>query len=286
MNPKPDNQQPPILEVSCLKTHFQLRGDRPMKAAVDDVHFEVYPNEVFAITGHSGSGKSTIARSLLGLVRGAPGVVDLALKFNGRPIVEARGENQPLPAWQRGYRRRIHRALADGTLDSFIIFQEPVSALNPHLQIWRQVAECPWIREGRKQPLKAYRGEAEALLERVGFPDINDHIDDYPHQLSAGMCQRAVLAMALGSRASFIIADEPTAKLDPQTQADIVKLLAEESFSMLLITHDFDVIEQLANRVAILEQGRIVEHGTTTDIINTPQELATQELVGAYLDLK
>lgn len=170
----------------------------------------------------------------------------------------------------------------NGKLDSSIIFQEPVSTLNPYIPLWKQVAECIRLRDRENKPLREYKKKVIELLDRVQFPNPKQYIDTYSQQLSVGMCQRVVLAMAIGSGARFIIADEPTAKVDPQTREEIIKLIKKENFAMLLITHDLDVIKKLADRVAVLERGKIAEQGAVTDVVSNPQKTFTKKLVNAY----
>jgi peptide/nickel transport system ATP-binding protein len=255
-----------MLEVSHLTTVFDLAtGPAP---AVDDVSFDVRPGETLGLVGESGSGKSVTALSIMRLVQ-PPGRIasGSSIRFNGRELLTL---SEPEMRGVRG------ASIA-------LIFQEPMTALNPVFTIGDQVAETLLV-HGR-----ATRREAGArvveLLGAVRIPDPAARAHDYPHQLSGGMRQRVLIAMALACKPSLIIADEPTTALDVTIQAQILDLLREMQsafhLSLLLITHDLGVIAETADRVAVMYAGRIVEHGPVREIFRDPKHPYTRGLLAS-----
>ena len=254
-----------MLEVSHLTTVFDLPGG-PV-AAVDDVTFDVREGETLGLVGESGSGKSVTALSILRLVQPPGRVASGSVRFKGRELLT-------LP---EAAMREVRGA------DISLIFQEPMTALNPVFTIGDQIAEALLV-HGRATRREA-RTRAIELLEAVRMPDPASRAGAYPHQLSGGMRQRVLIAMALACKPSLVIADEPTTALDVTIQAQILDLLREMKsafhLSLLLITHDLGVIAETADRVAVMYAGQIVEQGPVRAIFGTPQHPYTRGLLAS-----
>ena len=254
-----------LLSVEHLTTVFDVpSGSVP---AVDDVSFEIRQGETLGLVGESGSGKSVTAFSIMRLVQPPGRIRGGRVLFKGRDLLE-------LP--EREMRKIRGAAIA-------LIFQEPMTALNPVFTIGDQIRETLLVHgETTKRDAHA---RAIALLEAVRMPASASRIDDYPHQLSGGMRQRVLIAMALACRPSLVIADEPTTALDVTIQAEILDLLREMKtalgLSLLLITHDLGVIAGTADRVAVMYAGRIVEMGLVRDIFRHPQHPYTRGLLAS-----
>jgi oligopeptide/dipeptide ABC transporter ATP-binding protein len=255
----------PLLSVERLTTVFDLAGGST--AAVNDVSFEIQPGETLGLVGESGSGKSVTALSLMGLVQPPGRIAGGAIRFKGRDLLT-------LPEREL---RKVRGA------DIALIFQEPMTALNPVFTIGDQVAET-LIVHGRATRREA-KERAVDLLGAVRIPDAAARVSDYPHQLSGGMRQRVLIAMAIACKPSLLIADEPTTALDVTIQAQILDLLREMkdalNLSLLLITHDLGVIAETADRVAVMYAGRIVEHGPVRTIFRAPQHPYTRGLLAS-----
>ena len=256
---------PPLLEVSHLTTVFDL--PQGPAAAVDDVSFEVREGETLGLVGESGSGKSVTALSILRLVQPPGRITGGAVRLRDRDLLTL----------SEGEMRAVRGA------DISLIFQEPMTALNPVFTIGDQIAETLTV-HGRATRRQA-RDRAVALLEAVRMPDAAARARDYPHQLSGGMRQRALIATALACRPALVIADEPTTALDVTIQAQILDLLrtmrSDFNLSLLLITHDLGVVAETADRVAVMYAGRIVEHGPVREIFHNPQHPYTRGLLGS-----
>jgi oligopeptide/dipeptide ABC transporter ATP-binding protein len=254
----------PLLAVEGLVTTFPAAGGRRV-AVVDGVDLAVARGEVVALVGESGCGKSLTALSIVRLVP-KPGLVAAGrVRLDGRPL-EALGPG--------GWRRVRGREIA-------MIFQEPMTSLNPVQTVGAQVVEA--VRLHERVSRAAARSRALALFERVGIPDPAARLDAYPHQLSGGMKQRAMIAMALAARPKLLIADEPTTALDVTIQAQILELLRELGrelgMGVLLITHDLGVVNELADRVAVMYAGRVVEQGTREELLAAPRHPYTEGLL-------
>jgi oligopeptide/dipeptide ABC transporter ATP-binding protein len=254
-----------MLEVSHLTTVFDLpSGPAP---AVDDVSFEIQPGETLGLVGESGSGKSVTALSIMRLVWPPGRIAGGRIVFRGRDLLT-------LPEAEM---RKVRGA------EIALIFQEPMTALNPVFTIGDQIAESLLV-HGRASRHDAKRRSIE-LLEAVRIPEPAARIKDYPHQLSGGMRQRVMIAMAIGCKPSLVVADEPTMALDVTIQAEILDLLREMkqslNLSLLLITHDLGVVAETADRVAIMYAGRIVEHGPVRAIFREPQHPYTRGLLAS-----
>jgi len=246
----------PLLEVEDLRTYF--RGDEGVARAVDGVSFELRAGETLGLVGESGCGKSVTALSILRLVPDPPGfVAGGEIRLRGRDLLA-------LPVDE--LRRVRGNEIA-------MIFQEPMTALNPVFTVGEQVAET--LRHHRGLARAAARGRAVELLERVGIPAARTRVDDYPHQLSGGMRQRVMIAMAMSCDPAILIADEPTTALDVTVQAQILDLIRElqqeRGTSVLLITHDLGVVAETADRVAVMYAGKIVEAATAEELFASPR---------------
>ena len=257
---------PAILEVRGLTTQFS--GPKGFVTVVDKLGLVLEEGATLAIVGESGCGKSVTAMSILRVLpephaRIASGEV----LFAGGDLLRL-GEDEM---------RRVRGR------DISMIFQEPMTSLNPVMTVGLQIVEA--IREHRGIGEAAAIEEAVALLERVRIPDARQRIDEYPHRLSGGMRQRVMIAMALACRPKILIADEPTTALDVTVQAQILSLLArlqaEFGMGMLLITHNLGVVAQIAQRVLVMYAGRIVEEAPVRDLFREPLHPYTEGLLGA-----
>jgi len=255
----------PLLHVEHLTTTFETSAG-PV-AAVSDISFDIRAGETLGLVGESGSGKSVTALSLLRLVQ-PPGRISAGrVLFNGRDLL----------ALDETEMRRVRGA------GIALVFQEPMTALNPVFTIGDQIGEAMLV-HGRAGKREA-RTQAIELLRAVRMPNPEARVDDYPHQLSGGMRQRVMIAIALACRPSLVIADEPTTALDVTIQAQILELLREMkaafNLSLLLITHDLGVIAETADRVAVMYAGRIVETGPVRAILRSPQHPYTRGLLAS-----
>ena len=259
----------PLLEVSHLQTHFST--DAGIVRAVEDVSFTVRAGETLAIVGESGSGKSVTSLSIMGLVPNPPGrIAGGRILFRTRPGDTV--DLATLPA--RAMRRLRGRDLA-------MIFQEPMTSLNPVLRIGDQIAEAAAIH--LRLDRAAARKRALDMLELVEIPAARQRIDEYPHQLSGGMRQRVMIAMALACDPLLLIADEPTTALDVTIQAQILALLdklrRDIGLAVLFITHNLGVVAEIADRVVVMYSGRVVEEGDVGPIFAAPRHPYTRDLL-------
>jgi oligopeptide/dipeptide ABC transporter ATP-binding protein len=254
-----------MLEVSHLTTVFDLASG-PAKA-VDDVSFEIRAGETLGLVGESGSGKSVTALSVMRLVQPPGRIAGGQIRFKGRDLLRLSESDM----------RKVRGA------EISLIFQEPMTALNPVFTIGDQIGEALLV-HGRTTRREA-KNRAIELLEAVRIPNAEARVGDYPHQLSGGMRQRVLIAMAIACKPSLVVADEPTTALDATIQAEILDLLREMkktlNLSLLLITHDLGVVAETADRVAIMYAGRIVEHGPVRAIFHSPQHPYTRGLLAS-----
>ncbi|MCB0967666.1 MAG: ABC transporter ATP-binding protein [Ilumatobacter sp.] len=254
----------PVLSVDHLDIDFWVDG--VWYPAVVDASFELDSGEVLAIVGESGSGKSTTALATMGLLPKNANVRG-SIVVDGTEVV--------------GLDQRTLRSLR-GRLAS-VIFQEPMTALNPVYTVGFQIAEM--LRSHQAMAPKAARKRAIELLDLVEIPNPDVRVDSYPHQLSGGQRQRAMIAQALALDPKLLIADEPTTALDVTVQAEILKLLRDLrdriDAGVLLITHDMGVVADLSDRVLVMQNGEIVERGTSSDVFYRPQHPYTQQLLGS-----
>jgi oligopeptide/dipeptide ABC transporter ATP-binding protein len=254
-----------VLQVEKLTTSFPSEVERV--PVVDGIDLELSRGEVLALVGESGSGKSVTALSILRLVP-RPGHIDAGrILLDGRDLLRL-----SVPEMRQVRGREIS-----------MVFQEPMTSLNPVMRVGAQVAEA--IRLHQRVSRAAARQRVRELFEQVGVPDAAARLDAFPHQLSGGLKQRVMIAMAVSTRPRVLIADEPTTALDVTIQAQILELLRqlqrELSTSILLITHDLGVVNELADRVAVMYAGRIVEQGTRREVLGAPRHPYAQGLLRA-----
>jgi peptide/nickel transport system ATP-binding protein len=262
----PRTRAAPLLEVVDLKTWFFTRDG--VVRAVDGVSFAVLPGEVLAIVGESGCGKTVTALSILRLVAQPPGrIVSGHVRLDGRDLF-ALGEPEM---------RRVRGC------DISMIFQEPMTSLNPVLTIGRQIAETLILHQGFDRRRASER--AIAMLRLVHIPEAERRAGEYPHQLSGGMRQRVMIAMALACNPKLLIADEPTTALDVTIQAQILDLMRELKTkidaAIILITHDLGVVAEMAERVVVMYAGRKAEEAPVAELFRRPLHPYTQGLLSA-----
>jgi len=255
----------PLLDVKDLKVRFATEDG--IVQAVSGISFQLEAGKVLGIVGESGSGKSVTAMTLMGLTRG----------------VNARFEGEVL------YRGTDLLHVSDTEMQNYrgneigMIFQDPMTSLNPVYRIGDQIVEA--IRAHQKLDKRAARSSTIELLRQVGIPNPEARVDDYPHQFSGGMRQRAMIAMALSCNPSVLIADEPTTALDVTIQAQIVELInrlkGEFNSAVIFITHDLGVIAEIADEIIVMYAGRVVEQGTKRDVFYDPQMPYTWGLLGS-----
>lgn len=267
--------RPVLLEVEDLRTYFHL--DEGLVRAVDGASLTLHTGETLGVVGESGCGKSVMALSILGIVP-TPG------KVEGGRIRFYRGADtggEPIDLTALDPRGDMIRAIRG--LDITMIFQEPTSALSPVYTIGQQIVEA--LRLHRDLSRLQAREQVIEMLGKVGLPDPARTIDRYPHQLSGGMCQRAMIAMALCSYPDLLIADEPTTALDVTTEAQILHLMRslQQEFGMaiMFITHNLGVIAQMAERVIVMYLGEVVEEARVYDIFYHPFHPYTQALLAS-----
>ena len=253
-----------LLEVKNLKTQFKVKDGTVN--AVDGTDFEVHEGEVVAVVGESGCGKSVTSLSILGLIPSPPGkIIDGEILFKGEDLL-----------------KKTKRELQDirGNRIS-MIFQEPMTSLNPVFTIGKQITES-LVRHKKLTKAEANKKAIE-MLDLVGLPSPNERINNYPHQLSGGMRQRVMIAMALSCDPELLIADEPTTALDVTIQAQILdlmlKLKEKLNTAILLITHDLGVVAEIADKVVVMYCGKVVEKGTALDIFARPLHPYTEGLL-------
>ncbi len=262
----PSNQSGALLQVSHLRTVFRRPDGREL-AAVDDVSFAVRRGETLGLVGESGSGKSVTALSIVRLIA-PPGRV-----ASGRVTLE---DVDLFSLDERAMQRVRGRRIG-------FVFQEPMVALDPVYTIGQQIAETLRVHDPARGT--AARKRAIELLDAVRVPDPARRADEYPHQLSGGLRQRAMIALALCAEPSLLIADEPTTALDVTVQAEILDLLREMrrafNLSLLLITHDLGVVSEMADRVAVMYAGRLAEIGPVRQVIDAPRHPYTRALLAS-----
>jgi len=254
----------PLLQINNLKTHFF--SDGTVTKAVDGVSYDVEAGETVALVGESGCGKSVSSLSVMQLIPQPPGkIVDGEILFDGQNLLSLNREEM---------RRMRGREIA-------MIFQEPMTSLNPVISIETQLTEAMTLQLGITS--NQARKKGIDLLERVGIPEPEVRVRQYPHEFSGGMRQRVMVAMALSCEPKLIIADEPTTALDVTIQAQILDLLkdlaAERELALLIITHNLGVVARYADRINIMYAGRFIESGTCKDIFADPRHPYTLGLL-------
>jgi peptide/nickel transport system ATP-binding protein len=254
-----------ILTVEHLRTSFRTVDG--VVRAVDDVSWTLATGEILGIVGESGCGKSVTALSIMGLVPMPPGRIEGSVRLDGRELV-----GLPEPEMRRIRGNAIS-----------MVFQEPMTSLDPVMRIGKQIAEPLILHQGLASP-EAHR-RAVALLNRVRIPEAERRANEYPHQLSGGMRQRVMIAMALACRPAVLLADEPTTALDVTIQAQILRLMLElrQDFgtAIVLITHDLGVIAETADRVVVMYAGRKVEEAPVASLFACPRHPYTVGLLGS-----
>jgi oligopeptide transport system ATP-binding protein len=260
-----------VLEVKDLQIHFKTYAG--VVKAVRGVNFELYEGETLAIVGESGSGKSVTSNALMKLVPEPPGHYESGeILFEGKDLIPL-SEKELLKI--RGN-------------DIAMIFQDPMTALNPTMRIGKQITEV-LLKHKKVDSRAAAKERAIELLTQVGIPFPEQRYKVYPHELSGGMRQRVVIAIALAANPKLLIADEPTTALDVTIQAQILELMKEiqrtSNTSIIFITHDLGVVANVADRVAVMYAGQIVEYGTVEDIFYNPKHPYTWGLLGSMPDL-
>jgi peptide/nickel transport system ATP-binding protein len=254
-----------LLEVENLQTHF--RTPEGVNRAVDGVSFHVEEGETLAIVGESGCGKSVTAMSVLRLIPEPPGRIAGRIRFAGKDLLKVS--------------EREMRDIRGN--DISMIFQEPMTSLNPVLTIGRQLGESLRLHQGLSR--RAAEARAVEMLAMVGIPEPQRRVREYPHQMSGGMRQRVMIAMALACNPRLLIADEPTTALDVTIQAQILELMADlkrrVGAAIVLITHDLGVVAEVAERVMVMYAGRKVEEASVRDLFRTPRHPYTRGLLGA-----
>ena len=254
-----------ILEVNDLEVSFAT--EEGVVHAVDGVSFELDADDVLAVVGESGCGKSVTAMTLMGLTRSPNARFGGTATYKGTELIEASEEEL----------RRVRGA------EIAMIFQDPMTSLNPVIKVGDQIVEQ--IQEHQGLPDPQARERAIEVLEQVGIPRARERIDSYPFEFSGGMRQRVMIALALSCDPSILIADEPTTALDVTIQAQILehvrRLREETGAGVILVTHDLGVVADIADRIAVMYAGRIVEQGTLDDIFYDPQHPYTWGLLGS-----
>jgi peptide/nickel transport system ATP-binding protein len=260
-----------LLDVKGLKTYFFT--DEGVVKSVDGVTFHIQRGETLAVVGESGSGKSVTSLSIMRLIAMPPGkIVEGEILFRGKDGVQKNLVTAP-----ENEMRKIRGN------DISMIFQEPMTSLNPVYTIGDQIAEAVILHQGknRKDGMEA----AVQMLELVGIPAARKRVNEYPHQMSGGMRQRVMIAMALSCNPALLVADEPTTALDVTIQAQILdlmrKLQAEIGMSILFITHNLGVVAEMADRVVVMYGGRVVEEGEVIDIFKAPKHPYTMGLLNS-----
>lgn len=265
------NNKKKLLEVNDLRINFKTYTG--VVQAVRGVNFELYEGETLAIVGESGSGKSVTSNALMKLIPQPPGIYEGGqILFEGKDLV-------PLTEKQMMKIRGN---------DIAMIFQDPMTALNPTMRIGKQITEVIMQHKKANSAAEA-KARAIELLEQVGIPFPEKRFRSYPHELSGGMRQRVVIAIALAADPKLLIADEPTTALDVTIQAQILELMKDiqkkSNTSIIFITHDLGVVANVADRVAVMYAGQIVEYGTVEDIFYNPKHPYTWGLLGSMPDL-
>src|SRR4030088_469764 len=254
-----------ILSIEALTLALPAGADRAL--AVENVSLQLHPRRILCVVGESGSGKSVCAYAAMGLLPREIRAIGGAIRFEGRDLLTL-----PAAEWRELRGRRIA-----------MIFQEPMTALNPVIRIGDQIMEA-FEAHDQLSPAER-RVRTVALAEEVGLPEPERIIHSFPHQLSGGQRQRAMIAMALALEPMVLVADEPTTALDVTTQAQILKLIRDiqqrRGMAVLFITHDFGVVADIADRVAVMEKGRVVEQGAVADVLERPRHPYTRRLLAA-----
>ncbi|HET7127727.1 MAG TPA: ABC transporter ATP-binding protein [Gaiellaceae bacterium] len=255
----------PLLEVEDLSVHFATEDG--LVRAVDGVSFDLRRGEVLGIVGESGSGKSVTAMTIMGLTRGVNAKFGGSVRYLGKDLLQISDTEM------QDYRGN----------EIGMIFQDPMTSLNPVYRVGEQISEA--IRAHDKVDRRNARRRSVELLKQVGIPNPESRVDDFPHQFSGGMRQRAMIAMALSCNPAILIADEPTTALDVTIQAQIIELIGrlknDFDSAVIMITHDLGVVADIADDIMVMYAGRVVERGATRDVFYDPQMPYTWGLLGS-----
>jgi peptide/nickel transport system ATP-binding protein len=256
---------PALLEVSDLRVHFETEDG--LVKAVDGISYTVDRGETLGIVGESGSGKSVSSLTVMGLTRARNARISGSVKFAGVDLLGASDDD-------------LRKVRGD---DIAMIFQDPLSSLHPFYKVGNQIVEA--IRTHRDVSKAQAYDRAVEMLGLVGIPEPRRRAESYPHEFSGGMRQRAMIAMALANDPKLLIADEPTTALDVTVQAQILELIerlqSEFDTAVVVITHDLGVVAEMADEIAVMYAGRIVEHGTADTIFNAPEHPYTWGLLSS-----
>ena len=285
-----------LLSIENLRTYFYSRSRRAFVRSVDGASLSVGRGETLGVVGESGSGKTVAALSAAGLVTGAPGVIGGRIEFDSRNLLdgleryvrveERDGRVMAVEKDENGWRRQVRRLMAGVRgKEIAMIFQNPRAALNPYSTVGAQLVETIRLHTKFRGKLEA-KEKALHWLERVRIDSPRLRFDNFPFGMSGGMCQRAMIAMALSAEPSLLIADEPTTGLDATIQARIVELLgelkAETGITTMLISHDISVIRRLSDRVAVMYAGTVVQSGAAPEVLR-PHATAQHPYTAALL---
>src|SRR5215470_14876247 len=257
----------PVLEVSDLRTHFFSFGGARVVKAVDGVSFVLRAGETLGLVGESGSGKTTTCLSIVGLLPRAARIVGGSVRFEGEELTRKS---------QRELRRVRGRRIA-------VILQDPMASLNPLFTIFRQVAEPAFFHQHLRG--RSLRERVQGLLRAVRIPSPEWRMRDYPHQMSGGMRQRIVGAIALAGGPKLVIADEPTTNLDVTIQAQYLDVLKdvqrETGVALIFVTHNLGIVAKMCDRVAVMYAGKIVEQSPVRELFDSPRHPYTRALIGS-----
>src|SRR5882757_8588881 len=258
---------PPLLEVSGLRTHFTSFGGTRIIKAVDDISFTLNEGETLGLIGESGCGKTTTCLSIVGLLPPAARIAGGSIRFQGEELTKKSS---------RELRRIRGREIA-------MILQDPMASLNPLFSIFWQVAEPAYYHLGIRG--RSLRERVRELLGAVRIPSAAQRMHDYPHQMSGGMRQRIVGAIALAGGPKLIIADEPTTNLDVTIQAQYLDLLRdiqrETGVAIIFVTHNLGIVARMCDKMAVMYAGKIVEYGSVRNLFNAPKHPYTKALLGS-----
>jgi oligopeptide/dipeptide ABC transporter ATP-binding protein len=262
---------PPLLEISGLRTHFSSFGGTRVIKAVDDISFTLNAGETLGLVGESGCGKTTTCLSIVGLLPPAGRIAGGRIEFLGEDLAKKT---------PREMRQIRGRSIA-------MILQDPMASLNPLFSIFWQVAEPAYYHQGIRG--RSLRERVRELLRAVRIPSPAQRMRDYPHQMSGGMRQRIVGAIALAGGPKLIIADEPTTNLDVTIQAQYLDLLKdiqnETGVAIIFVTHNLGIVARMCDQMAVMYAGKIVEHGSVRNLFDAPKHPYTRALLGSITKL-
>ncbi|HPR97095.1 MAG TPA: ABC transporter ATP-binding protein [Thermotogota bacterium] len=256
-----------IIDVKNLSTHF--RTDDGIVKAVDGVSFELRENEILALVGESGCGKSVTVKTVMGLLKSPPAIINGSINYKGKELV--------------GMSNKEYYKIRGGEIG--MIFQEPMSAFDPLYRVGEQASEA--VAMHSKLSKEAIKEKVISMFEKVGIPEAANRYAEYPHQMSGGMLQRMLIAITLACDPNVLIADEPTTALDVTIQAQVLNLMRElqKEFntSIIFITHDLGVVAELADRIHVMYAGKIVEKANVVELFDNPKHPYTKGLLNSRL---